>query len=281
MSDASERLPRPRAKVQEIPFEEDRLIAVILEGEGIAVPVREICRTLGLDIDTQSARLREHEVLSQGLRVVRIRYGDRIRSVVAILHKYIPFWMATITPGLVAEHVRPKLVRYQIELVDLLAAIYGGGLQGALPAPADTVTTALQQRLLDAITEVRLAREALLASQQEVREQIDSHEVRLTAAEGLMDDLQAQIASHTTITAAQREVIQRAIKRIAVRYEQRTGKDVFGLLFSQFCVDLGTPKYGLLPAGKYDAALDWLRQKAAEYLPNDPDALPPLQEALL
>jgi hypothetical protein len=281
MSDASERLPRLRAKVQEIPFEEDRLIAVILEGEGIAVPVREICRTLGLDIDTQSARLREHEVLSQGLRVVRIRYGDRMRSVVAILHKYIPFWMATITPGLVAEHVRPKLVRYQIELVDLLAAIYGGELQGVLPAPADTVTTALQQRLVDAITEVRLAREALLASQQEVREQIDSHEIRLTAAEGLMDELQAQIASHTTITAAQREVIQRAIKRIAVRYEQRTGKDDFGLLFSQFCVDLGTPKYGLLPAGKYDAALDWLRQKAAEYLPNDPDALPPLQEALL
>jgi hypothetical protein len=200
---------------------------------------------------------------------------------VAILHKYIPFWMATITPGLVAEHVRPKLVRYQIELVDLLAAIYGGDQRSALPAPANTTSTALQQRLVDAITEVRLAREALLAAQQEVREQLDTHEVRLTAAEGLMDDLQAQIASHTTITAAQREVIQRAIQHIAVRYEQRTGKDVFGLLFSQFCVDLGTPKYGLLPAGKYDAALDWLRRKAAEYLPNDPDALPPLQEALL
>jgi hypothetical protein len=73
MSDAGERLPRQRAKVQEVPFDEDRLIAVILEGEGVAVPVREICRALGLDIDTQSARLREHEVLFQGLRVVRIR----------------------------------------------------------------------------------------------------------------------------------------------------------------------------------------------------------------
>ena len=96
-----------------------------------------------------------------------------------------------------------------------------------------------------------------------------------------MDELQEQIASHTTITAAQREVIQRAIKRIAVRYERRTGKDIFGLLFSQFCIDLNTPKYGLLPAGKYDDALAWLRRKAHEYLPDDPDALPPLQEALL
>src|SRR5918911_1037620 len=134
MSDTGEHLPRQRAKVQEISFEEDRLIAVILEGEGVAVPGREICQALGLDIDSQSARLREHEVLSQGLRVVRIRYGDRMRSIVAILHKYIPFWLATITPGLVAEQVRPKLIRYQIELVDLLAAIYGGELRGVLPA---------------------------------------------------------------------------------------------------------------------------------------------------
>jgi hypothetical protein len=195
-----------------------------------------------------------------------------MRSVVAILHKYIPFWMATITPGLVAEHMRPKLIRYQIELVDLLASIYGGDPRSALPVAADSATTALQRRL---------AREALLAAHQGVQEQLTTHEVRLTAVEGLMDDLQEQIASHMTITAAQREVIQRAIKRIATRYERRTGKDIFGLLFSQFCIDLGTPKHGLLPAGKYDEALDWLRRKAAEYLPDDPDALPPLQEALL
>jgi hypothetical protein len=281
MSDEDAHLPRRRAKVQEIQFDEDRLIAVILDNEGVAVPVREICRALGLDIDTQSARLREHEVLSQGLRVVRIRYGDRMRSIVAILHKYIPFWMATITPGLVNETSRPKLVRYQIELVDLLAAIYSGDMRAALPVPADRVSNALQQRLSDAIQEVRLAREALLAAQQQTHEQLQSHEVRLTAVEGLMDDLQEQIASHTTITAAQREVIQRSLKRIAVRYERRTGKDIFGLLFSQFCLDLGTPKYGLLPAGKYDAALDWLRAKAQDYLPDDPDALPPLQESLL
>jgi P22_AR N-terminal domain len=279
MSDADERLPR-RANVQEIPFDDDRLLAVILEGEGIAVPVREICRALELDLDSQSARLREHAVLSQGLRIVRIRSGDRMRAVVAILHKYIPFWMATIAPRLVAEHARPKLIRYQIELVDLLAAIYGGQERAALPV-ADAATSALQQRLADAIAEVRLAREVLLAAQQEAHEQLGSHEVRLTAVEGLMDELQEQIASHTTITAAQREVIQRAIKRIAARYERRTGTEIFGLLFAQFCMDLGTPKYGLLPAGKYDDALDWLRRKAAEYLPDDPDALPPLQEALL
>ncbi len=55
----------------------------------------------------------------------------------------------------------------------------------------------------------------------------------------------------------------------------------YGRLFGQLCADLGTPKYGLLPAGKYDTALEWLRRKAAELLPDDPDALPPLQEAMV
>lgn len=281
MSDAPENLPQRRAKVQEVQFDEDHLIAVILDGEGVAVPVREICGALGLDIDTQSARLREHEVLAQGLRVVRIRYNDRMRSIVAILHKYIPFWMATISPNQVSETARPKLVRYQIELVDLLAMIYGGELRGSLPTTTESASAPLQQRLLDALMEVRLAREALLATQQQVQEQVQSHEVRLMAVEGLMDDLQSQIASHTTITGPQQEVLKRGIQRLAARYQRRTGQDIYGRLFSQFCLDLGTPKYGLLPAGKYEVALAWLRRKAEELLPGDPDALPPLQEALL
>ena len=45
--------------------------------------------------------------------------------------------------------------------------------------------------------------------------------------------------------------------------------------------DEGRFSFDQLPAGKYDAALDWLRAKAQDYLPDDPDALPPLQESLL
>lgn len=37
----------------------------------------------------------------------------------------------------------------------------------------------------------------------------------------------------------------------------------------------------MLPTGRYEDALTWLRNRAAELLPDDPDALPPLQERLL
>ncbi|HZB96598.1 MAG TPA: phage antirepressor N-terminal domain-containing protein [Herpetosiphonaceae bacterium] len=281
MSEDAKRQPARLARFEEVRFDNDQLLAVILEGDGVAVPVRTICQALGLDIDSQSAKLREHEVLSQGLRVVRVPRGRQLTSVVAILHKYIPFWLATIVPGQVKAAARPKLIRYQIELVDILAALYGGELRMALPVTADATLAALQQRVADALLEVRLAREALLASQQRTEEQLQSHEVRIGAVEGLMDELQQQLASHTTITGPQQEVIKRAIQRIATRYKRRTGQEIYGKLFAQFCIDMGTPKYALLPAGKYDAALTWLRERAAELLPDDADALPPLQEKLL
>lgn len=266
-------------RYQQLHFDGDELLAVFLD-DGVAVPVRTICQALGLDLDTQSAKLREHEVLAQGVRLVRVPQGQRVRTVVALLHRFIPFWLATVVPSQVSEAVRPKLVRYQIELVDLLASLYGAELPPT-PTSSDDHESVLARRMADAVIELRLAREALLSAQQRTETQLQAHEERIGTVEGLMDELQEQLASHTTITGPQQEVIKRSLTRLATRYKRKSGQDVYGKLFAQFCIDLGTPKYGLLPAGKYDAALTWIRQKADDLLPDDPDALPPLQEALL
>lgn len=278
-AEASRSSPQGLTRYQQLHFDGDELLAVFLD-DGVAVPVRTICQALGLDLDTQSAKLREHEVLAQGVRLVRVPQGQRVRTVVALLHRFIPFWLATIVPSQVREGVRPKLVRYQIELVDLLASLYGAELP-ATPTSSDERESVLARRLADAVIELRLAREALLSAQQRTETQLQEHEERIGAVEGLMDELQEQLASHTTITGPQQEVIKRSLTRLATQYKRKSGQDVYGKLFAQFCIDLRTPKYGLLPAGKYDAALSWIRQKADDLLPDDPDALPPLQEALL
>lgn len=245
-------------KYQEIEFEGDSLLSVYRPGEGMAVPVRAICAILGLDLKSQSERLRKHEVLRQGLRKDMVPVDGRVREIAVLLHKYIPFWLATISPHQVSAEIRPKLVRYQTELVDVLAQIY--------LRTSGTAATPMQQRIDEALADIRRLVEAQI-----------NHEQRLTIVEEIVGDLQL----HTPVSAAQAEYIQRSIKRIAKRYETRAGRDIFGKLFAQFCIDLGTPRYDALPEAKYAAALAWLRQTAQTYLPDDPDALPPLQESLL
>jgi hypothetical protein len=250
-----------------------------------------MCQVLGLDVASQSERIQAHEVLARGLRIVRVRQGSQLRSVVALLHRYIPFWLATISPHQVDAAAQPKLVRYQTELVDVLSALYGGDWQPTPPTSTDPAISALQQALALALTDLRLTREALLALQQqqemqgqqlmEQREHMDTHELQITRVEGMLDDVLERFATHTTITGPQQEVISRAIRHLAVRYQKRTGKEIFGKLFAEFCLHFGTPKYGLLPSGKYEEAMAWIVATARDLLPDDPDAIPPIQEALL
>ncbi|NTV99946.1 MAG: hypothetical protein HGA19_01435 [Oscillochloris sp.] len=249
------RLPE---KYQEIEFEGDTLISVYRPGEGIALPVRTICAVLGLDLKGQSERIRNHEVLRQGLRKDRVPVDGKVREIAVLLHKYIPFWLATISPHMVRDQARAKLIRYQTELVDVLAQIY---LRNA-----DTQVATTQQRIDEALADIRRLVEAQI-----------SHERRLSIVEEIVSDLQQR----SPVSASQAAYIQRSIKRIAKRYELRTERDIFGKLFAQFCIDLGTPRYDALPESRYDDALAWLRQVSQSYLPDDPDALPPLQETLL
>jgi hypothetical protein len=275
---------------RELQFDGDQLVAVLLDGEGIAVPVRLICQALGIDVASQSERIQSHEVLSRGLRVVRVRQGQQLRSVAALLHRYIPFWLATISPHQVRDDVRPKLVRYQTELVDILAALFGGDWQPAPLASADPAVAALQQTLARALTDLRIAREALLALQQQQdaqgqhlaqqQQHLADHDAQIAQVEGVMDDVLGRIAQHP-VTAPQQEAIGRAIRTLAVRYKQRTGAEIFGRLFGQFCMHFGTPKYSLLPSARYAEAIAWVRAQAESLLPDDPDAVPPMQEALL
>jgi hypothetical protein len=148
MSSDSGPAPQPPAKIQQFQFEGDTLVAIYIEGEGIAVPIRVVCDALGIDLDTQSQRLREHEVLSRGLRVVRAPVEGRVRSVMALHLKYLGFWLATITPGLVREDVRPKLVAYQLELVEIISRLFTPQASDAITAPTRGALSPLEQRLM-------------------------------------------------------------------------------------------------------------------------------------
>ena len=301
MTDEPEQSLVRRSHYQELSFDGDSLMAVIVEGEGVAVPVRTVCAILGLDVETQTERLQEHDVLSGGLRYVKLPIGSRVRSVLAILHTHIPYWFATIAARQVREELRPKLVRYQEELVLVLSTLYSG--ETALTQSIDTAANmmTLSQRLATALAEVRRLRDelvqtqrSLLQHQEETHERFDEQDVRITRIAGLLDEqvhavrseteaLQQQIDQTVPISSAQQSYIRLNVQRIAARYKKRhsDAPKIFDRLFAEFCLELGTPRYDALPSGKFPEAVAWLERKAAQFLPNDPEALLPRQESLL
>jgi hypothetical protein len=292
MSDTDPQALQPLPRIEAFDFHGDALIAVIVDGHEVVLPIRSVCGALGLDTQSQSERLREHDVLSQGLRIVKIPVGNRVQSVLAINRRYLAFWLATITPSQVSDTARPKLISYQHELVDLLDALYGTGAAQVVDSGAEPSLATINARFAALVAELRITREALLAAQRQTDAKVDAQDMRLSAVEelvgerlttiqGQLDEAQQRLLDTVKITAAQQSVIRRAIERLAKRYQKKTGKAIYDLLHVRFCAELGTPRYDALPAKKYGEALDWLRARAEEYLPGDADALPPLQESLL
>jgi hypothetical protein len=273
------------ARIETVAFDGDDLIAVVLDGEGVVVPVRTICLALGLDVSNQADRLREHDVLSRGLRMVKVPIEGRVRSVVAILHDYIPFWLGTITPNQVRDEVREKLVLYQLELKDLLAAVYGT----TTPSTDMANVQALQRQLRATLHELRLLREQFLSTTQQLGEQVNAQDLRMTTIEGVLDERLGEIArqvadqqklidEYITITPAQQQYIKGTIQRLAKRHQQRTGQEIYAKLFGEFCWELHVPRYDALPASQYADALAWLRRKAAEL--GSPDIVQEQQEGM-
>ena len=273
-------VPQRRVKVENIQVAGEELVAAILEGEGVAVPIRLVCQALGISPQKQSEILREHDALAPGLRIIRVPIGGRIQSVLAILHTHIAYWLGTILPQEVHEDARPKLVRYQTELIAVLNALYGPQVDTSLlPGP---LSTDLHAQYGEVVRQLRALQETLLSltsGQRAIQDKVDSIDTRLTTVEDVVEDLR-QIQK---ISPAQAEYLQRAIKRMATRYQQRTKTEanMYERLFAQFKIDMGIPRYDALPAKNYEKALAWLREQALRLLPDDPDALPPLQEQLL
>jgi P22_AR N-terminal domain len=271
MSEDLPAVPQRMARIETVAFDGDDLLAVVLDGEGVAVPVRTLCLAIGLDVSNQVDRLREHDVLARGLRMVKVPLEGRVRSVVAILHDYIPFWLGTITPSQVRDEVREKLVRYQLELKDLLAAVYG-----TTTPLADTADVqALQRQLRATLHELRVLREQFLSTTQQLGEQVNAHDLRMTMIEGLLDerlgaiarqvaDQQMLLDEYIAVTPAQQQHIKGTIQRLAKRHQQRTGQETYAKLFGDFCWELNVPRYDALPASRYADALAWLRRKASE-----------------
>ena len=291
MSQSPPPFDMPREEIVE--FEGDQLIAIVLDGDGVAVPLRTLCESLDLDTATQIENIRAHPVLSRGIRMVNVTIGGRVRSVAALLHTMIPYWLATIPPNMVKATSRDKLARYQAEVANVLAQLFYG--TDAIPTEpaADPTVAALQQRMGGLLREVRLAREALLAAQQQYMQQFETHQQQLVEQQQQLTDLAeivTELQNIIPIGPEQAAYLQGAMKHLARRTSRQrtkagqtgqTEENLYQLLFGQFKVRFRLPRYDALPARRYEEALVWLKERASELLPDDPNALPPRQEQLL
>ena len=132
-----------------VPFHEYQFLA-LREHERVAVALKPMVETIGLDWSAQRKRVMRHPVLSEGVAITAIPSGHGDQETVMIDLKMLPGFLVTIAADrIVNAEVRERVILFQREAFQVLFDHFFGGKGAA--AKQVTATAGEAIKLLDAI----------------------------------------------------------------------------------------------------------------------------------
>ncbi|MEZ4645378.1 MAG: phage antirepressor N-terminal domain-containing protein [Chloroflexota bacterium] len=240
---------------KEVVFYEDMITIAVIAGEPY-VPIRPITDALGLAYGSQYNRLQRDDVLARHVATIQMTAADgKQRSMVALPLKMLPGWLFGIRAGHVKEELRTKVTRYREECFTVLWEAFQEGRLTADPGLDDLLATdspAVQTyKMMLAMTQ--LARNQMLMEAR-LSGRLDQHEERL-------EQLEMQLGgADRSVTEAQAMQVSQAVKAIALELSKRSGRNEYGGVYGEFYRKFGITSYKLLPANKFQAAMDFLTE---------------------
>ena len=241
---------------KEVVFYEDTIVAVRLADNNVYVPIRPICDNLGVALAGQRERINRDPVLSEVVTSVSVTLTQQAREMFCLPLKFIPGWLFGISAQRVKPELRDRIIRYQRECYDVLAEAFVEGRLTADPLFEELLqqdTEAVQAyKILQAM--VKLARNQIL-----IEARLDTYATQLVDHEERLEEIEATLGDPGRfVTPDQAMQISQAVKTIAAEIQKRTKQNEYGKIYGQLYREFGITSYKLLPANKFDRAMEWL-----------------------
>lgn len=209
------------------------------------VPLRPLCDYLGVSYSGQRERIERDAVLSSKLQSVIIETGGGPQEMQCLSLDYLNGWLFGINANRVKEENRPRVIRYQEECYVVLRDAFQGGRSGDPLAQVEQLGQAL----------ITLARE-----QREFNNRLEETEGRVQEMDRRLVAVESRVSPGEPVTEEQAQQISQAVKAIAYKLSERSGRNEYGGVYSQLYSKFGITSYKLLPAAHYDEALRFLSE---------------------
>ena len=158
-------------------------VDIVATSDEQLVPIRPICEALGVDFAGQSAKLKEHPILSSTVDLRSMVAADgKNREMLCLPIRYVFGWLFTINPFNVNEDARETLVTYQHECYDALYHHFFGSQKRQLEQNQIEIT------LLEELADLNQQQQQLKQTISEKRKKLDKlREERLKNEPKLFD----------------------------------------------------------------------------------------------
>ena len=104
--------------------------AVVNGSDEQLVPMKPICEALGITLQSQLEKLKNHPLFTSTIRLsLTVGADGKEREMACIPLSHLTGWMVTIHPSNVKEEVRERLVEFQNECVKVLHEYFFGSIR--------------------------------------------------------------------------------------------------------------------------------------------------------
>jgi hypothetical protein len=247
---------------QTITFYGRPLMVVRLPDGRVGVVLRYFCENLKLDTNAQQKRIRRTEAIADDYLMARIETSGGPQNMGILVLHAVPFWLAGVDTKRIADEMRPELLRYQREVVDVL-------YDWAASSRASVVTQALVPREAvsqpsmpeaDAPPELWVAFHEQMALWHRWRMDFTqwqgSVESRLEGVEeltALIPEILDRLPPETLTPAHQRQ-LQGFVKQL----HETTGKP-YAMIYEDLKTVFAAPRYQDIAEADWEQVVQWFR----------------------
>ncbi len=262
----SEEAPKNTPENAIVPVEQkevefyDTTIYAVRDADGrVLVPLRPVCTGLGLNWSGQLQRIRRDEVLKEEMGVCVIHTPGGQQEMISLPLEFLQGWLFGISANRVKPELRSVINNYRREVYRVLYEAFQEGrlsLDGSFEDALDSADPETVQAYQMAQAVVRLARNQILLQAEVGRhgEELEEHGRRL-------DDIEDALApADRNITESQASQISQAVKVVAMELTKTSGSNQYGSVYGELYRKFGIKSYKLLPASKFQEAMDWLTE---------------------
>lgn len=240
-------------------FYGDELIAIRADDGQIYVSFRHLCNALGLDRASQVQRIKRHEILNEGYEgdAMMASPGGQQRAGVLVAD-LVPLWLAGIDTKRVKPEIKDKLRRYQREAAKVLWEAFQEGR-----LTSDPTFDELLQTDSDAVQAYKMIQAMLKLARNQIllESRLNEHETQLVGFEERLEQVEITLGDPgRQVTPEQASQISQAVKAVAMKLSEQSGRNEYGGVYGELYRKFGITSYKLLPARRFQEAMDFLTQ---------------------
>ncbi len=257
MSNEQELIP---IEQQTLMFYGKPIVVVRLPDSRPAAVIRYFCENMQIDTAAQIQRIQRTEVITGDLVYVVVQTeGGPQRMAALVLHS-VPFWLAGIDPKRVREDIRPEILRYQREAVDVLYAWASAPkVKPTAIVPSEPITeppTPGPEAAIDEWITYHQQMLAVLEWQRDIEHWRGNIEERLEGVEAMVDlipEILERLGPETLTPEHQRSV-QGMVKHL----HDATGKP-YGTIYDELRTAFSVPRYQEIPESEWSKVTNWFQ----------------------